>query len=86
MLYEIEDKILGIVGIGNIRKKLARLAQAFHMRVQDFDVARLNGDAEDALGVLFALFPELLQSSNIVTLHVPLDTTTRKLIGARELG
>ena len=34
----------------------------------------------------FALFPELLRSSDIVTLHVPLDTTTHKLIGARELG
>jgi phosphoglycerate dehydrogenase-like enzyme len=36
--------------------------------------------------VRFALFPELLRSSDIVTLHVPLDTTTHKLIGARELG
>jgi phosphoglycerate dehydrogenase-like enzyme len=53
---------------------------------QYYDVARLSGDAEDALGVRFALFPELLQSSDIVTLHVPLDASTHKLIGARELG
>ena len=85
MLYELEDKILGIVGLGNIGKKVARLAQAFHMRVQYYDVVRLSGDAEDALGVRFALFPELLQSSDIVSLHVPLDTSTRNLIGAREL-
>jgi hypothetical protein len=56
------------------------------MRVQYYDVARLSGDAEDALGVRFALFPELLQSSDIVTLHVPLDKSTHKLIGAHELG
>jgi phosphoglycerate dehydrogenase-like enzyme len=67
MLYELEDKILGIVGLGNIGKKVARLAQAFHMRVQYYDVARLSGDAEDALGARFALFPELLRSSDIVT-------------------
>jgi len=36
--------------------------------------------------VRLALLPELLRSSDIVTLHVPLDTTTHKLIGARELG
>jgi phosphoglycerate dehydrogenase-like enzyme len=86
MLYELEDKMLGIVGLGNIGKKVARLAQAFHMRVQYYDVARLSGDAEDALGVRFALFPELLRSSDIVTLHVPLDASTHKLIAARELG
>jgi phosphoglycerate dehydrogenase-like enzyme len=53
------------------------------MRVQYYDVARLTGDAEDALGVRFALFPELLRSSDIVTLHVPLDASTHKLIGAQ---
>ena len=78
--------MLGVVGLGNIGKKVARLAQAFHMRVQYYDVVRLSGDAEDALGVRFALFLELLQSSDIVSLHVPLDASTHKLIGARELG
>jgi phosphoglycerate dehydrogenase-like enzyme len=86
MLYELEDKMLGAVGLGNIGKKVARLAQAFHMRVQYYDVARLSSDAEDTLGVRFALFPELLRSSDIVSLHVPLDASTHKLIGARELG
>jgi phosphoglycerate dehydrogenase-like enzyme len=84
-VFELHGKTLGIVGLGNIGKKVARLAQAFHMRVQYYDVVRLSGDAEDALGVRFALFPELLQSSDIVSLHVPLDTSTRNLIGAREL-
>jgi lactate dehydrogenase-like 2-hydroxyacid dehydrogenase len=46
MLYELEGKMLGIVGLGNIGKKVARHAQAFHMRVQYYDVARLRGDAE----------------------------------------
>src|SRR5262249_35218458 len=41
---------------------------------------------EDALDVRFALFPELLQSSDIVTLHVPLDAQTYKIIGQRELA
>jgi phosphoglycerate dehydrogenase-like enzyme len=74
--YELEDKTLSIVGAGNIGKKVARLTQAFHMRVRYCDVDRLGGDAEDALGARFALCPELLKISDIVSLHVPLDTTT----------
>jgi phosphoglycerate dehydrogenase-like enzyme len=85
-LYELEDKTLGIIGLGNIGKKVARRAKAFDMRIQYYDVNRLTGDQEDALGVRFALFPELLKTSDIVSLHVPLDMTTHNLIGERELS
>ncbi len=85
-VYELEDKTLGIIGLGNIGKKLARRALAFGMRVQYYDILRLKGEEEDALGVRFALFPELLQTSDIVSLHVPLDASTRAMIGARELS
>src|SRR3974377_272693 len=84
-LYELEDKTLGIIGLGNIGKKVARRANAFDMHIKYYDINRLTGDQEDALGVRFALFPELLKTSDIVTLHVPLDKSTHNLIGAREL-
>ncbi|MBV9863610.1 MAG: 2-hydroxyacid dehydrogenase [Alphaproteobacteria bacterium] len=85
-LYELEDKVLGIVGLGNIGKKVARRAKAFDMRIQYYDTNRMTTDQEDALGVRFALFPELLKTSDIVSLHVPLDRSTRNLIGERELN
>jgi phosphoglycerate dehydrogenase-like enzyme len=85
-LYEVEDKVLGIIGLGNIGKKVARRAKAFDMRIQYYDVNRLTGDQEDALGVRFALFQELLRTSDIVTLHVPLDMSTHNLIGEKELA
>jgi phosphoglycerate dehydrogenase-like enzyme len=85
-LYELEGKTLGIVGLGTIGKKVARRAAAFDVRIQYYDIARLAEDAEDALGVHFVLFPELLRTSDIVSLHVPLNAKTRKLIGATELG
>jgi phosphoglycerate dehydrogenase-like enzyme len=84
-LYELEDKVLGIVGLGNIGKKVARRAKAFDMRIQYYDTNRLTADQEDALGVRFALFPELLKTSDVVSLHVPLDKSTRNLISTREL-
>src|SRR3984893_17849207 len=85
-LYELEDKVLDIVGLGNIGKKVARRAKAFDMRIQYYDVNRLTTDQEDALGVRFALFPELLKTSDYVSLHVPLDKSTHNLIRERELG
>jgi phosphoglycerate dehydrogenase-like enzyme len=85
-MYEIFDKTLGIVGLGTIGKKVARLARAFGMRVQYYDIVRLSEDAEDALGVRFRLLRELLASSDYVSLHVPLDDSTRHMIGAAELA
>ena len=85
-MYELSDKSLGIVGLGTIGKKVARLAQAFAMRVSYYDIVRLSEDAEDALGVRFRLLRELLSTSDIVSLHVPLNHSTRGMIGAGELA
>jgi len=85
-MYELFDKTLGIVGLGTIGKKVARLGRALGMRVQYYDIVRLSEDAEDLLGVRFRLLRELLASSDIVSLHVPLDDSTHHLIGAAELA
>jgi len=85
-VFELAGKTLGIVGLGNIGKKVARRAAAFDMDVQYYDIARLTEDQEDALGVRFVLLAELLRTSDVVSLHVPLDDTTRSLLGARELA
>jgi phosphoglycerate dehydrogenase-like enzyme len=85
-VYELAGRTLGIVGLGNIGKKVARRAAAFDMRVQYYDIARLTEDQEDALGVRFVLLDELLRTSDVVSLHVPLDDSTRKMVGARELA
>src|SRR5437667_8236396 len=84
--YELEGKRLGIVGLGNIGKKVARRVQGFDMDVRCYDVLRLTEDQEDALGVRFALFTELLRTCDIVTLHVPLNDVTRKMISTREFA
>jgi len=84
--YEMEGKRLGIIGLGNIGKKVARRVRGFDMDVRYYDVVRMTGDQEDALGVRYALFSELLRTSDIVTLHVPLTDVTRKMISTRELG
>jgi len=85
-LYEVEGKRLGIVGLGNIGKKVARRVQGFDMDVRYYDILRLGEDQEDGLGVRFALFPELLRTSDVVTLHVPLNDSTRKMMSTREFA
>jgi phosphoglycerate dehydrogenase-like enzyme len=85
-LYELEGMTLGIIGLGTIGKKVARMAQAFAMTVQYHDVRRLPENEADALGVRFRLMTEVLRSSDIVSLHVPLTPATRGLIGSAELA
>ena len=86
MMYEVFDKVLGIVGLGTIGKKVARVARALGMRVQYYDIARLPEHEEDALGVRFRLLRELLATSDVVTMHVPLNDSTRHMISTNELA
>ena len=83
-LFELKGRTLGIVGLGTIGKKTARLAQAFGMKVQYYDIVRLTEERADDLGVRFALFEELLRTSDIVSLHVPLSKATRHMMGAAQ--
>jgi phosphoglycerate dehydrogenase-like enzyme len=85
-LYELHGKTLGIVGLGNIGKKVARRALGFDMHVQYYDIVRLSEDQEDALGVRFALLPELLRTSDIVSLHVPLTDRTRAMMSDEQFA
>ena len=84
-LHELKGRTLGIIGLGTIGKKTARLAQAFGMAVQYYDIVRLSEDQADGLGVRFALFEEVLRTSDVVSLHTPLSQQTRHMIGAEQL-
>ena len=85
-VYELAGKTLGIVGLGTIGKKVVRRAKGFDVQILYYDIARLTEDQEDALGVRFALLPELLRASDVVSLHVPLNDVTRGMVSAREFG
>jgi len=84
--YEVEGKRLGIVGLGNIGKKVARRLHGFDVSIVYYDILRLPEHEEDALGVRFVLLDELLKRSDVVTLHVPLSAQTKDMISERQLG
>ncbi|TDH57999.1 lactate dehydrogenase [Dankookia rubra] len=85
-LYELRDKTLGIIGLGAIGKKVARLANAFGMTVHYYDIRRVSEAEEDALHVRFKLMGEILRNADIVSLHVPLTPASRHMIGAAEIA
>lgn len=84
-MYELSGKTLGIIGLGNIGKKTARLAKAFGMNVIYYDIKRLSEDEADQAGVKFRVLRELLRESDVISLHTPLNDSTRHMIGKAEL-
>jgi phosphoglycerate dehydrogenase-like enzyme len=85
-VYELAGKTVGIVGLGTIGKKVVRRLKGFDVQILYYDILRLTEDQEDALGVRFALLPELLRASDVVSLHVPLYDKTRKMMSTREFA
>lgn len=80
--YELRGKTLGIIGYGNIGSQVSTMAEAMGMHVIYYDIA-----AKLPLGNAQQLreLRELLKLSDIVTLHVPSDDTTRNMIDADAL-
>jgi glycerate dehydrogenase len=81
-LTELAGKTFGIVGLGNIGKRVAQIALAFGMKVK-----ALTSKAADALpeGVEKATLDELLETSDVLSLHCPLTDATRHLVNADTL-
>jgi phosphoglycerate dehydrogenase-like enzyme len=84
--YELAGKTVGLLGLGRIGREVAIRARAFAANVCYYDVFRVAPEAEQALGVSYASFPELLAQSDIISLHLPLTPDTRHVIGAPELA
>ncbi len=79
---ELSDKVIGIVGLGHIGKEVARLAMAFNMKVLGYHYRHV--ETVDKVEWVEDL-PNLLRLSDIVTLHVPLNSRTKQLIEEKEL-
>jgi phosphoglycerate dehydrogenase-like enzyme len=81
------DKVLGIVGLGRIGTEVVRRAKGFlPRRIVYYDMFRKTPEEEQALDVEYLELDELLQVSDIVSLHVFLSERSKGMIGERELG
>ncbi len=81
-LARIEGQTLGIVGLGNIGRRLAAKAAALGLNVIATSRSAQSADS----GVRIVSLEELLRSSDYVSLHLPLVEQTRHMIGARQLA
>ena len=81
------DKLVGILGLGNIGRQVARRVQGFEARVQYYDLVpvwRLNSKAE--LGVTRVGIRELFETSDIISVHTPLTPGTRHIVSSELIG
>lgn len=79
--WELAGKTIGVIGLGNIGSKVARIAEAFGMKVCYFSTSG-TGHSKD-----YPCLPleQLLAESDIVSIHAPLNDRTLNLIGEAEL-
>jgi D-3-phosphoglycerate dehydrogenase / 2-oxoglutarate reductase len=82
---ELRNKTLGIIGLGNVGSEVAKRVQSLEMRVIAHDPF-VSEDYARNFKVELVSLDRLLEEADFVTLHVPLTTATRKLIGAKELA
>lgn len=84
--YEISGKKVGIIGLGNIGRKVAQRLQGWECDLAFNDVVDIPAELQRELRLTHMNKDDLLSWADILTLHVYLDEGTRRLIGARELA
>ncbi len=82
---ELKGKYLGIVGLGNIGKRLGRLAKALNMNIIGYDVVPIDDEFSKEVGLMKADLDTLLSSADYVSFHVPLLDSTCHMINAEKL-
>ena len=68
---DLQDKTLGIIGLGRIGKTLAKRAKAFNMKIIYHNRKQITKGQERKLGVKYATFDKLITQSDIISIHVP---------------
>ena len=81
---EVSEARVGIIGFGEIGRKVAQLVLSLGASVSYNDVERASEEMERRLGVVFKPLDELLASCDVISLHVPLTERTKGMIGSRE--
>lgn len=83
---ELRGKYLGIIGLGNIGKRLGRLARALNMNIIGYDVIPIDEEFSKEVGLMKADLGTLLQSSDYISIHVPLLDSTHHLLDAQKMS
>lgn len=85
-LFELQGTTLGLIGMGEIASETARFARAFRMNVQYWNRRRLAPEIEAEEHLTYCELPDLLASSDFVSIHTPHTPDTDKLLNAERLA
>ena len=77
---------VGVLGIGNIGKQVAKRVQSFDAQVQYYDLYPLDEVVSENLGVTYVSLEELFRTSDIITCHTPLTKDTHHIVNAERLA
>jgi D-3-phosphoglycerate dehydrogenase len=80
---ELKAKTLGIVGIGNVGKKVAKVALALEMDVIGFDPF-IDEETAKSMGIKKVELDEIIKNSDFITVHVPLNDKTKNMISKEQ--
>lgn len=80
---DLKGKKLGVIGTGTIGKNVIRIANGFDMHIVAYD-PKPDREAEHEMGYMYVELADLLEQSDIVTLHCPLVEQTKHLLSEEE--
>jgi D-3-phosphoglycerate dehydrogenase / 2-oxoglutarate reductase len=83
---ELSGKYLGIVGVGNIGRNVGRIARALRMNIIGYDIYPISREYINEVGMINADLNTLVESSDFITIHVPLSSDTYHLFGSNLLS
>ncbi|KAA1283442.1 MAG: lactate dehydrogenase [SAR202 cluster bacterium] len=84
--FEMADKKVGILGIGNIGRQVAKRVQGFDAKVQYFDLYPLDERTAEELNVTYVSLEELFSTSDIISCHTPLTNDTKHIVNSNTLS
>ena len=84
--FEMAEKLVGVLGLGNIGRRVARRVQGFEAEVQYYDLFPLSPDLEQQLGVSRVDLEELFRTSDIISVHTPLTPETHHIVSRELIG
>ena len=83
---ELHGKTVGLIGMGNIARKLSVMLKAFGVRILYYDPFRLDAKMEQELMVEFKEFADVVSESDIVSLHCPLTDADKGMMNAETIA
>ena len=84
--YELAGKTVGLIGMGNIAKTVAKMLGPFGAEILYYDAFRKDEQTEKDLGIIYCSIKELLSKADIISLHCPLTEDTRMLVNQETIA